>query len=407
MRFIAENNMILLPVVINNDTLLMLFDTGAAPTVVFDSLIVAKQKDTKMKPVRVRGLGRNEWINARQNFRNQIQAGPLKRQNARVIWIDSLRLETQDYFKHRIQGIIGMDFFRNTILKINYKTKTLTFIRPGKFKPPKRFFARYEIRYQRNTPVIQTKLNNRLVRLGIDTGNNDVLWLFNLPQSQSYRRIKTYLGKGFSGDIHGELTLIDSLHTGNRIFNRIPVAIPDTGYVFFFEPRQQIHGLMGNGFFRHFTLCLNFRQNRLWLRKSFLYSVRFPYDKSGIILQYAPPRFIAYKKKIQVPVDNYNRLSGHKPIVSTEVTEVPAFIFARLPVIKEIIPGTPAQKAGLQPGDLLKAVNGKYTFEMKDLAQVKSYFTGKNGETVHLIIIRNQTELKIKFKLKDYLSSSH
>ncbi len=68
------------------------------------------------------------------------------------------------------------------------------------------------------------------------------------------------------------------------------------------------------------------------------------------------------------------------------------------PTISEVIAGSPAEKAGLQRGDVIKAVDGT---SVSDVAGVRSDLANKNpGDTVKVSITRNGTAQDITVTLE-------
>jgi len=56
-------------------------------------------------------------------------------------------------------------------------------------------------------------------------------------------------------------------------------------------------------------------------------------------------------------------------------------------VIVSVIPGGPADKAGLQAGDIIEAIEGKSTHEMS-LAEIRSLLDGQPGSSVNVAVVR-------------------
>lgn len=61
--------------------------------------------------------------------------------------------------------------------------------------------------------------------------------------------------------------------------------------------------------------------------------------------------------------------------------------------VQDVIPGTPAEKAGLQPGDAIVQVNGK---RPKSLLEAQSLLKGEAGTPVHLVLSRSGKEVKVR-----------
>ena len=77
-----------------------------------------------------------------------------------------------------------------------------------------------------------------------------------------------------------------------------------------------------------------------------------------------------------------NRKTGAKADIGAAVSK--RFGYAS---VVAVIPGGPADKAGLQDTDILEAIEGKSTREMS-LAQIRSMLTGEPGSNVNLSVVR-------------------
>src|SRR5690348_13517770 len=77
-----------------------------------------------------------------------------------------------------------------------------------------------------------------------------------------------------------------------------------------------------------------------------------------------------------------NRNTGAKGEIGAAISK--RFGYAS---VVAVIPGSPADKAGLQDTDILEAIEGKSTREMS-LAQIHSLLSGEPGSTVNLSVVR-------------------
>lgn len=76
----------------------------------------------------------------------------------------------------------------------------------------------------------------------------------------------------------------------------------------------------------------------------------------------------------------------------TEIYGLPAGVS-----VKEVEEGSPADKAGLQKGDIITKIEGKEVSTVTELNKVK--YTYKIGDTVTLTILRNGQEQEIELTL--------
>lgn len=65
--------------------------------------------------------------------------------------------------------------------------------------------------------------------------------------------------------------------------------------------------------------------------------------------------------------------------------------------VRQVLPGTPADKGGLRAGDIITKVNGKQINEQSTLAFMLSKF--KVGDTVEFLVRRDDKDIKLKIRL--------
>ena len=78
----------------------------------------------------------------------------------------------------------------------------------------------------------------------------------------------------------------------------------------------------------------------------------------------------------------YKHLSEHKAGVGAAVSK--RFGYA---VVIAVIPGGPAEKAGINNGDIIESIEGKSTREMS-LAEIRSVLSGEPGSTISVSVVR-------------------
>ncbi len=84
--------------------------------------------------------------------------------------------------------------------------------------------------------------------------------------------------------------------------------------------------------------------------------------------------------------DQYKDYKAHKSNAKGEIGAAVSKRFGYASVVS-VIPGGPADKAGLQDTDILEALEGKSTREMS-LAQIHSLLSGEPGSTLNLSVVR-------------------
>lgn len=84
--------------------------------------------------------------------------------------------------------------------------------------------------------------------------------------------------------------------------------------------------------------------------------------------------------------DEYKRYKTHKAEGKGEVGATISKRFGYAAVVS-VIPGGPADKGGLEGGDIIEAIEGKTTREMS-LAEIQGYLTGEPGSNLNVAVVR-------------------
>jgi hypothetical protein len=283
--------------------------------------------------------------------------------------VDSLNFHVNDYdilssvYGEKIDGIIGYSFFSRYIVKINYDSNRVSVFSQGSFRYPK---GGYMIRpLIPNLPIISAettdarKVNGRFY---FDTGaglcslfSTDFITDSGLLDS----RKKFYMtqAQGLGGKASMRLTTIKELKLGPYRFHRVPVYLFDDIYNVTSYPN--LGGLVGNDVLRRFNVILNYDRRCIYLIPNSHYHDPFDYSYTGLSLYWE---------------DGLIRLG-------------------------DIMPGSPAEKAGFQPDDILIGVDNNFTNNI----QAYKNLLQSAGERLKLIIRRKQELMTITLHVRSIL----
>lgn len=282
--------------------------------------------------------------------------------------IDSLNFHISNYdiltsvYGERIDGIIGYSVLNRYIIKINYDSTKLEFWTKGSMKYPRGgHLLKPAIS---SLPVHIAKVKDEKTvesRFLIDLGaglnvlfNRDFIKDSGLLRKNRKLYIKEAEGLGGAVDMH--LTVMKELKLGPYKFKNVPINIFDDEYNVTSYPH--LGGLIGNDLLRRFNIILNYEQREFHLLPNSHFYDQFDYSYSGLELY---------------------QVQGHI-------------------IIGDVAKDSPAEKAGLQEGDVVVAINKNFT---QNMTLYKSALQNTGG--VQIIVMRHGELVEFKFKVKDIL----
>jgi hypothetical protein len=281
--------------------------------------------------------------------------------------VDSLNFHVNDYdiltsvYGEKIDGIIGYSFFSRYIVSINYDSLKLAIYSLGSFRYPK---GAYVIRpLIPNLPIVGAETDDSRkvdARFYFDTGAGLCALLssdFAADSGLLDPRKKMYMtqAQGLGGKATMRLTTIRELKLGPFHFHRVPTYIFDDSYNVTSYPN--LGGLIGNDILRRFNVILNYDRRYFCLTPNSHYHDFFDYSYSGLSIYWENDGTIR---------------------------------------IGDIMPGSPAEKAGLKVDDVLISVNANFS---NNIESYKSMLQNA-GERARLIVRRHGELLTMDMKVK-------
>lgn len=283
--------------------------------------------------------------------------------------VDHLNFHINDYeiltsvYGIKIDGIIGFSFLQRYIVKINYDKNEVEVWLPGQIKYPR---GGHLLRPTINgIPVIDAKIKDGSAKPGrfyFDTGAGLCFLM-----SEDYERDSSILKKGkkiiktqvegLGGKKPMKLSTVGEVRVGPYRFRKVPAYIFDDEYKITAYP--YLGGLIGNDLLRRFNLIINYSVNEIHMLPNTHYLDAFDYSYTGLGM---------YTVDGQIKIE-------------------------------DVIEDSPADKAGLKPGDILFAMNnnvGKNIQFYKNLLQ-------NVGANLKVIVMRNGYPVMVTLKVKSIL----
>lgn len=367
--FELHANLVVIPLKINDsDTLRFLVDSGLGATLLTDTSIVSKLGLKSIRTVELNGLGMHKSLQAHVVIDTKLQVGAAVALHQNLIYISDDLLNLSSSIGTKIQGIIGYELFANVVVTIDYARSKLILTKPSRYHYKKRKGLRLPIDISDNKPYLQQaglvglrgKLDNRLL---LDTGAGHVLLVeASAADSVQFKLSKerVNLGKGLNGPIIGRWGRVSTLEVGPWKWSQVPATFPDSMARRSIDPWQ---ASLGGEFFRRFTLTFHYLDQYVVIKPNGRqWKKDFEYGMSGLGLRALAP--------------DYRRF-----------------------VVESIHPGSPADEAGLLPGDEIWVINNKRADQYR-LGDVYRIMKKKEGSLIELMIRRGIEFRLLRFRLR-------
>ncbi|WET03752.1 PDZ domain-containing protein [Flavobacterium sp. YJ01] len=401
------NNLIFIPIKVNGVELNFLLDSGVEETILFSMEEKQEVSFNNVEKIKLRGLGSEEEIEGLKSTKNVLETHGLKSNDHMVYIILDQSFNLSSHIGIPVNGIIGHKFFRNNLVEINYQKKRIVVhSKNTKFQEKlDKKFKLIPITIERSKPYIVTTatVNNEKIeaKLLIDIGNSDAFWIFEndkikLPD----KNFPDFLGKGFSGDIEGHRAKIDQFSIDEFDFKKPIVSFPDSLSIRNVKMVPGRIGSMGGEILKRFTVVLDYKDKKLYLKKNSKFGEPFTYNKSGISVQHNGLQWVqetVHMETVRV-ANTLEEFQGDKNNNNFK------YKFALKPVyeIVNVRKNSAAEKCGLRKGDIIVSINKIQPYRYS-LQQINNLLKSEEDIWVNMEVERNSVVLKFKFKLEDEL----
>lgn len=407
LQFKLINNIIVLPIEVNGHELNFLLDTGVANSIMFNLSVEDSLRLKNMEKIRLRGLGEGGYIDAIRSSNNYFKIGKVVNSNHMIYLIPGKEFELSSHMGININGIIGGDLFRDFIVDINYSTKRIKFYKPESYVYKKcKKCQTYDLEFYKEKPYINIAVQSNNdeqfdVKLLIDLGGGDTLWLFDKSDEKisiPEKHFDDYLGKGLSGNIYGKRGKISKINIGEYAFYNANVAYPDFSSVEKAYNFKERNGSLASEILKRFRIVIDYPNKKItFVKKSKFYNDPFLYNMSGIELAYSGSMLVKERDNLMpagVPFQS--------EATTIELVYKYVYAFKQSFQIVEIRKDSPAYKAGLLENDIILQLNGKPAYDYK-LEEIIHIFSTKPGKRIKLLVDRGGKILTYSFKLENVL----
>ncbi|MFT4032578.1 MAG: aspartyl protease family protein [Siphonobacter sp.] len=344
--FELQSNLIVVPITINHsDTLRFILDSGVSTVILTDPTLPIIKTMRPARKIKVAGVGEGDNLSATVTVGNQIQVGKVTGYNQSMVVLDQDILNISEYLGMTIHGIFGYELFNQFVTTIDFAKKEIILRNPDQYRYRKSQGQKFPITIEDAKPYLNAvamvdKEKTVPIKVVIDTGAGHALSLdvhsknsIQLPQ----KVVRAQLGRGLSGIINGSLGRIPKLRIGTLEMNNLIASFPDSiAYGMKLAQTTERQGNIGCELLRRFRVTFNY-PNRYIVLKPIRRRMReaFEHNMSGMEVLARGRDFHQY-------------------------------------VIEKVEKNSPAELAGLQPGDELVSVDGDFcgTISISDLHKV-------------------------------------
>ncbi|MCB4798865.1 aspartyl protease family protein [Neotamlana laminarinivorans] len=406
-QFKLINNLVIIPVEVNNVKLSFLLDTGVSKPIIFNLLHVEDSlKLQNTETIELMGFGDGEPIKATKSTNNVIKIGDAIKLNQDFYAVYDADLNLAPRLGIPVHGIIGYDLFKDLTVEINYSRKFIRLTEPEFYKyKKKKNSEKIHLEFYNNKPYINAEVElDKIkipVKLLIDSGGSDALWLFEEDEvgiHSGNHFFYDFLGHGLSGSVFGKRSKVDAFYLKSFYFSKVNVAYPDSSSVVKAKHNKARNGSLSGNILKRFNVVFDYPTGFITLKKNGFFKEKFKYNRSGIELAHNGVRIIR-----ELDQGNIIAAPGNNPGGANKNTIVidPKYTYSLKPafVIVELRNDSPAALAGLKIGDMVLSINNKETHRYK-LQDLMYMFYDDIGKRIQITVERRGVILNFEFKLK-------
>jgi hypothetical protein len=261
-------------------------------------------------------------------------------------------------------GLIGYEIARRAVIKIDYEKSQLTIIKPDQFQPPANA-VKVPFKFNSHAPMIQAEIDGIPGEFEIDTGSRASLSIMgpfatSNHLSEKYRaQTEVVEGYGVGGQTRALLVRPQLLQIGS-IEIKDPVGLIELGNRGA-AAATQTAGNIGGAILKRFTLTLDYEHRVLYFERNAGFNEPDIFDHSGIWCMQ----------------DEAGGLS-----------------------VVDVVKNSPANRAGLQAGDKILALDGK-TITGTEINAVRTKLKQAPGTKVLLQIFGKAGKREVSLTLAE------
>lgn len=352
----------------NSSPLDLILDSGIRNTIITELMpgdrITLHFSDVK----ELMGLGTGSTFEAYTSNYNSLKAKKYKIDKKTVFVLKEDIFNLSKHTGSKINGLVGLDFFQDYVIEINYSKKRLRVYDYKTFIAPKGY-EKFPILVKdrkmfMNMTIQESDSTKKNVKMLIDTGAELGAWFQTYKENSVTKPdngIEASIGQGFNGEITGELNRLKKVCFGSFCIHDAIVAFPDSGSIAAIVENSERDGTIGCQLLSRFDTYIDYPNGHIYMKPNRYFSKKFYYNIAGLeIMQILP----------------------------------------NLPQVEvwKVWKNSPAEKAGIKVGDQILEVNDMKAFTLK-INDFKNIFQTPSNKPLRIKIYRENKTLAMELEM--------
>ena len=350
----------------------LILDSGIRNTIITE-LVAGDQISLNYSDVKeLMGLGGGEHLEAYTSNSNTIRIGKLKLPYKTVYVLKNDVFNLSKHTGTKINGLIGVDFFQDYAVEIDYSHKRVRFYDSKTMTIPKGYeVLPVTLESQKmfvELTVVQPDNTRKQVKMLLDTGAELNAW-FQTSTKESVQLpskwIQGTIGEGFNGLITGKYGRLPQICFGNFCLINPIVSFPDSSTITGIITNTRRDGTIGSQLLSRFNMIIDYPQKKFYFKPNENFHNRYAYNVAGI-----------------------------------EIIQITPFIM--LTEVLDVWKNSPAERAGIKKDDRIIEINGIRAYEMT-VSEIRKIFETPSVKPMKLIIQRGEKEISLEIDMKDMI----
>lgn len=346
-----------------------ILDTGVRTTILTEPMLAHLLDLEFDENIMIYGLGGDGYVLAAISRGVSININGITGENMNLIVIPDDILNFSEHFGFPVYGILGYDFFNQFPIEIDYQNERMRVYNDTEYRIRRKSievpFRLINGKPYLDASIISNKGDTLHTTLLIDLGASHPLYLNRRYISLSDKTMQSYIGKGISGNLIGEIGRVNKVLIGDIEINEPLVFYPDAEFLIFYDEEINWQGLIGGAILSRFNIIIDYSREKLVLRPNRSFKEPFKTNLSGI--------------EVLASGTYLNQFKVHY-----------------------VRPGSAAYEAGIVSGDRIIQLNHltRHDLNMNDILDL---LTNREGTRIVMVINRDGKTLRKEFRLREDL----